>query len=177
MRVEDSSISREPHSNSTARANARWLSSRRKRDRKSVVEGKRVESGVRRSGKKKRMRGIKRKGKGFIVQFENVYGNTNPDRTEKLFSESEVNSVFYSADLGYKNYLFLGLTGREDWFSTLDPSSNSTFYPSVSASFIYSEVIDLPEWMSYGKFRAGWGNVGGALPDAYALNLSYTSPD
>ena len=121
--------------------------------------------------------GIKTKGNGFIVPFEYFYGNTTPDRTEKLFSESEVNSVFYSADLGYKNFLFLGLTGREDWFSTLDPSSNSTFYPSVSSSFVYSEVIDLPEWMSYGKFRAGWGNVGGALPDAYALNLPYTSPD
>ena len=121
--------------------------------------------------------GIKTKGNGFIVPFEYFYGNTTPDRTEKLFSESEVNSVFYSADLGYKNFLFLGLTGREDWFSTLDPSSNSTFYPSISSSFVYSEIIDLPEWMSYGKFRAGWGNVGGALPDAYALNLSYTSPD
>ena len=121
--------------------------------------------------------GIKTKGNGFIVPFEYFYGNTTPDRTEKLFSESEVNSVFYSADLGYKNYLFIGLTGREDWFSTLDPSSNSTFYPSVSSSFVYSEAIDLPEWMSYGKLRAGWGNVGGALPDAYALNLSYTTPN
>jgi outer membrane receptor protein involved in Fe transport len=73
--------------------------------------------------------------------------------------------------------LYLNLTGREDWFSTLDPSNNSTFYPSVSSSFIYSEVIDLPEWMSYGKFRAGWGNVGGALPDAYALTLTYSAPD
>jgi TonB-linked SusC/RagA family outer membrane protein len=124
-----------------------------------------------------RFSGIKVRGNGFIVPFEYFYGNTTPDRTEKLFSESEVNSVFYSADLGYKNFLFLGLTGREDWFSTLDPSSNSTFYPSVSSSFVYSEVIDLPEWMSYGKFRAGWGNVGGALPDAYALNLSYATPN
>ncbi|TDO99129.1 SusC/RagA family TonB-linked outer membrane protein [Flavobacterium sp. 245] len=124
-----------------------------------------------------RYSGIKMKGNNFIVPFKYFYGNTQPDKTEKLFSESEVNSLFYSADIGYKDFLYVSLTGREDWFSTLDPSNNSTFYPSVSSSFIYSEVIDLPEWMSYGKFRAGWGNVGGALPDAYALSLTYTAPD
>lgn len=124
-----------------------------------------------------RFSGIKMRGNNFIVPFQYFYGNTQPDKSEKLFSESEVNSLFYSADLGYKDFLYLSLTGREDWFSTLDPSNNSTFYPSVSSSFIYSEVIDLPKWMSYGKLRAGWGNVGGALPDAYALALTYTSPD
>ncbi|KFF03030.1 SusC/RagA family TonB-linked outer membrane protein [Flavobacterium reichenbachii] len=124
-----------------------------------------------------RYSGIKMKGNNFIVPFKYFYGNTQPDKTEKLFSESEVNSLFYSADLGYKDFLYVSLTGREDWFSTLDPANNSTFYPSVSASFIYSEVIGMPEWMSYGKIRAGWGNVGGALPEAYALALTYTTPD
>ena len=124
-----------------------------------------------------RMSGIKMKGNNFIVPFKYFYANTQPDKTEKLFSKSEVNSLFYSADLAYKDFLYLSLTGREDWFSTLDPSNNSIFYPSVSSSFIYSEVIKLPEWMSYGKIRAGWGNVGGALPDAYALSLTYITPD
>jgi TonB-linked SusC/RagA family outer membrane protein len=124
-----------------------------------------------------RYSGIKMKGNNFIVPFKYFYANTQPDKTEKLFSESEVNSLFYSADLGYKDFLYVSLTGREDWFSTLDPSNNSTFYPSVSTSFIYSEIMKLPEWMSYGKIRAGWGNVGGALPDAYALSLTYTAPD
>ena len=57
------------------------------------------------------------------------------------------------------------------------PIKQQYFLSTVSTSFIYSEVIDLPEWMSYGKLRAGWGNVGGALPDAYALALTYTAPD
>jgi TonB-linked SusC/RagA family outer membrane protein len=124
-----------------------------------------------------RMSGIKMRGSNFIVPFKYFYANTQPEKTEKLFSQSEVNSLFYSADLGYKDFLYVSLTGREDWFSTLDPANNSTFYPSVSTSFIYSEVIKLPEWMSYGKIRAGWGNVGGALPDAYALSLTYNTPD
>ncbi|MCV9927138.1 SusC/RagA family TonB-linked outer membrane protein [Flavobacterium sp. LS1R49] len=119
----------------------------------------------------------KMKGKNFIVPFKYFYGNTIPEKTEKLYAESEVNSLFYSADLGYKNFLYLNVTGRQDWFSTLDPANNSTFYPSVSTSFVYSEIMSLPDWMSYGKFRAGWGNVGGALPDAYALALTYIGPD
>ncbi|MCD9576216.1 SusC/RagA family TonB-linked outer membrane protein [Flavobacterium soyae] len=124
-----------------------------------------------------RYSGIKMKGNNFIVPFEYFYANTQPDRTEKLFSERQVNSLFYSADLGYKDFLYLSLTGREDWFSTLNIEDNSIFYPSVSTSFIYSEVINLPEWMSYGKLRAGWGNVGGGLQEAYALTLTYTTPD
>ncbi|KIA97436.1 TonB-dependent receptor [Flavobacterium sp. KMS] len=124
-----------------------------------------------------RFSGIKMKGNNFIVPFKYFYGNTMPDKTEKLYGETEVNSLFYSADIGYKNFLYLNVTGREDWFSTLDPANNSTFYPSVSTSFVYSEVIDFPEWMSYGKFRAGWGNVGGGLQEAYALSLNYTAPD
>ncbi len=124
-----------------------------------------------------RFSGIRMKGNNFIVPFKYFYGNTQPERTDKFFSESEVNSLFYSADLGYKNFLYLNVTGRQDWFSTLNPEDNSIFYPSVSTSFVYSEVINLPEWMSYGKIRAGWGNVGGALPDAYALALTYTTPN
>jgi len=124
-----------------------------------------------------RFSGIKMKGNNFIVPFKYFYRNTQPEATEKLFAMRQVNSLFYSADLGYKDFLYLSLTGRQDWFSTLYIYDNSIFYPSVSASFIYSEVIKLPEWMSYGKVRAGWGNVGGGLQDAYALDLTYTAPD
>ncbi|WP_264552002.1 SusC/RagA family TonB-linked outer membrane protein [Flavobacterium sp. N2038] len=143
----------------------------------NIVENLSLDAFIGANRQHNRYSGIKMRGNNFIVPFKYFYGNTQPDKTEKLFSESEVNSLFYSADIGYKDFLYLSLTGREDWFSTLDPSSNSTFYPSVSSSFIYSEIIDLPEWMSYGKFRAGWGNVGGALPDAYALALTYSAPD
>lgn len=124
-----------------------------------------------------RFSAIKMKGKDFVVPFKYFYGNTIPDKSEKLYGETEVNSLFYSADLGYKDFLYLNLTGREDWFSTLDPANNSTFYPSVSTSFVYSEIMKLPQWMSYGKLRAGWGNVGGGLQEAYALSLTYTAPD
>lgn len=143
----------------------------------NIIENLSLDAFIGANRQHNRFSGIKMKGNNFIVPFKYFYGNTQPEKTEKLFSESEVNSLFYSADLGYKDFLYVSLTGRQDWFSTLDPSSNSTFYPSVSTSLIYSEIIQLPEWMSYGKIRAGWGNVGGALPDAYALALTYSAPD
>lgn len=116
-------------------------------------------------------------GSGFIIPFEYFFGNlATPNDLRKEYAESQVNSLFYSADLDYKNFLYLTLTGRQDWFSTLDPSSNTIFYPSVSTSLVYSEIIKLPEWMSYGKLRAGWGNVGGGLTDPYKLVLDYGTP-
>lgn len=120
-----------------------------------------------------RSKGINLSGGEFIVPFQYFYGNLRNKSSEESFSEREVNSMFGSSDLSYKNLFFVSLTGREDWFSTLSPKNNHTFYPSVSTSFIYSDAVKLPDWWSYGKLRGGWGNVGGALPDAYALVLSY----
>jgi TonB-linked SusC/RagA family outer membrane protein len=115
-------------------------------------------------------------GSEFIVPFQYFYGNIKNKSQKVNFennNELKVNSVFASADVSYKNLFFVSLTGREDWFSTLSPKSNHIFYPSISTSFIYSDAVKLPSWWSYGKLRAGWGNVGGGQPKAYALVLTY----
>lgn len=67
-----------------------------------------------------------------------------------------VNSIYANADLGYKNYLFLNLTARNDWFSTLNIHTDHYLYPSVSASFIFSDVWRLPAWINLGKLHACW---------------------
>ncbi|WP_276503619.1 SusC/RagA family TonB-linked outer membrane protein [Terrimonas pollutisoli] len=121
-----------------------------------------------------RRKGTNYGGSEFIVPFQYFYGNIKNKSSSEDFAESEVNSVFASADIGYKNFAFLSLTGREDWFSTLSPESNHIFYPSINTSIVYSDIVKLPSWWSYGKLRAGWGSVGGGLPDAYALVLTYT---
>jgi TonB-linked SusC/RagA family outer membrane protein len=113
----------------------------------------------------------------FNVPF--VYFTTNgsaPSFVER-FRESAINSLFASADIGYNNSLFLSLTGRKDWFSTLAPQSNSLFYPSVGISFVFSDVWkEKPVWLSYGKVRASWAEVGGGAPDPYKLSLAYAAP-
>ncbi|RPE05365.1 SusC/RagA family TonB-linked outer membrane protein [Chitinophaga lutea] len=87
---------------------------------------------------------------------------------------SAVNSVFGSVDLGYKDMLFLTATGRNDWFSTLDPRDNNIFYPSIGASFLLSEAVKLPGWINYAKVRASWAQVGGGTPAAYVLTQTYS---
>ncbi len=71
-------------------------------------------------------------------------------------------------NLGYKEQIFLELTGRNDWLSTLTypvyvanaKPNHSVFYPSVNASWIFNETFGLPSWMSLGKLRASWAQVG-----------------
>jgi hypothetical protein len=78
--------------------------------------------------------------------------------------KKQINSLYSLVKLGYKNFLYLDITGRNDWSSTLaNPNSTSGvsfFYPSTSASFILSNVVDLPEAISFLKLRASFAQVG-----------------
>ena len=75
--------------------------------------------------------------------------------------EKEMQSVFFTGQLAYKNYLFLDVTGRNDWSSALGVNEQSFFYPSVSASFVFTDAIDMDErFLSFGKIRASWAQVG-----------------
>ncbi len=73
----------------------------------------------------------------------------------------------------YKDYLFLEGTARQEYASTLPEKNNNYFYPSVNASFVFSDVLPLPQIFSYGKLRASYGVVGNA-PPAYEANVVYT---
>lgn len=83
----------------------------------------------------------------------------------------QVNSLYGLATLGYNNYLFLDLTGRNDWSSTLPDGENSYFYPSVSSSFVFTEAmpnLTFGGLLDYGKLRASWAKVGNDA-DPYQL--------
>ncbi len=71
----------------------------------------------------------------------------------------KINSLFGNASFGYKNYLFLDLTARNDWSSTLPPDNWSYFYPSITGSFVFSEVLN-SDIINFGKIRLGWAKVG-----------------
>lgn len=100
-------------------------------------------------------------GREFIVpdfiSYTNLSILDNPNRIDTRWG---TNSVFGQLDLSYKSYLNLTLTGRQDWFSTLNRENNSIFYPSVGASFILSDVVELPWNMNFLKLRANWAQVG-----------------
>ncbi|MDR2887119.1 MAG: SusC/RagA family TonB-linked outer membrane protein, partial [Bacteroidales bacterium] len=115
------------------------------------------------------------------VPFIYFISNGKTPTFSQTFSELQINSLFASADIGFRNYLYLTLTGREDWFSTLtDPdmaSNNSLFYPSAGLSYVISETWQTrPNWLSYVKARASWAQVGGGAPDAYRTRQIFTAP-
>lgn len=92
------------------------------------------------------------------------------------FSERQVNSFYGSAELSYKDYLFLNGTVRNDWFSTLSPENRSILYPSVTGSFVFSQAMgsSLPKWLNFGKIRAAYAEVGSDTDiSPYANNLFY----
>lgn len=109
-----------------------------------------------------------------LFTIGNVSGNPVASQTDtKLRS----NSVYASASFDYRKWLFLDLTARNDWSSTLPKSNWSFFYPSATASFIASELLKTdPSVLSFAKLRASWAQVGNAT-DAYQLAMTYTSLD
>ena len=98
----------------------------------------------------------------FYVRDLYTIGNGQIKEPDYSYYRKKVNSLYATADFSYKNYLFLNVTGRNDWFSTLNPQSNSYLYPSASASYVFSESLagSLP-WLTFGKLRAAYAEVGG----------------
>jgi len=114
-------------------------------------------------------------GAQFIIPYFYSFSNLATASTTPYNARINTNSIFGSADIDYKSILFLTVTGREDWFSTLSPKNNHIFYPSVGGSFILSDAVHLPSFINYAKLRGSWAEVGGGAPDPYAINLTYSN--
>ena len=84
-------------------------------------------------------------------------------------SEKAVNSLYAFAQLDYANTLYLDLTARNDWSSTLPTGNWSYFYPSASLSILFDELASMPDWVSLAKLRLGGAQVGNDT-DPYQLN-------
>lgn len=83
-------------------------------------------------------------------------------------------SVYATVDLSYKNILYLTGSGRNDWYSTLAPGKTNYLYPSVSGSFVYSDVFHIKN-MDMGKLRVGYATVGGEADAPYQTLLTYNN--
>jgi len=117
---------------------------------------------------------INANGNGFNVPFFTSVNNAKDKTIGYGYSKSGINSLFGSAELSYGNYLFITATARNDWFSVLNPANNSKLYPSLGGSFVFSDAFpNLPEWLTYGKLRAAWGQVATANVGAYSSRVTY----
>ncbi|EON76738.1 TonB-dependent receptor [Lunatimonas lonarensis] len=101
----------------------------------------------------------------------NIYNFTNTAvnlQVNHFTSEKRINSMYGFGQIGYKNVLFLDITGRNDWSSTLPVNSNSYFYPSVTMSAVISDMIEMPSAISFFKLRGAFAEVGNDT-DPYSL--------
>jgi TonB-linked SusC/RagA family outer membrane protein len=71
-----------------------------------------------------------------------------------------INSIYLATQFDYDNKIFLDITGRNDWSSTLPSENNSFFYPSLSTSFVMNEILPLPEFVSFAKLRLSVAQAG-----------------
>ncbi|MGG8497398.1 SusC/RagA family TonB-linked outer membrane protein [Tenacibaculum sp. TC6] len=96
-----------------------------------------------------------------IFSFNNA---ASPIETFGFSSEKRINSLYGLLKIGYKNFLFADITGRNDWSSALatpfTSANTSFFYPSVSTSLVLSNLINLPKTISFAKLRASIAQVG-----------------
>ncbi len=117
--------------------------------------------------------------KPMLANVFNIQNLSNTSKTERLQDgwREQTQSVFASAEIGYKNTYFLTLTGRNDWPSQLaGPHSTKTsfFYPSVGLSVVLSQIIpNMPENLSYVKIRGSYASVGVAF-ERYLANPQFT---
>ncbi|WP_020607390.1 SusC/RagA family TonB-linked outer membrane protein [Spirosoma spitsbergense] len=92
-----------------------------------------------------------------IYQISN---SLNQPVADPLKTRKAINSVYGATQFSYDEKIFLDITGRNDWSSTLPYQNNSFFYPSVSSSFLMNELLPLPTFVSFAKLRASWAQVG-----------------
>lgn len=111
------------------------------------------------------------------LEIPGVYNLDNSKvaiEAETFDQQKEIHSLYGSVDLSFRDYLFLTLTGRNDWSSTLPENNNSYFYPSVALSADVSSMLGLQsETLSYAKIRGGWAQVG-ADTEPFKLQNVYT---
>lgn len=89
------------------------------------------------------------------------------------FAQTKVFGLYSSAELEYKNFLTLTLTGRNDWSSTLPLNNNDYFYPSAGLAFVFTDAFNIQSnILSYGKLRSSWAQVGNDTT-AYLLDFNF----
>ena len=106
-----------------------------------------------------------------------VYKLSNGINTPVLsarFTEKVVNSLYGLASFSFDDKIFVDITGRNDWSSTLPPQNNSFFYPSVSTSFVLSDMFTMPNPISFAKIRLSAAQVGNDT-DPYYTSKYYGS--
>ena len=110
---------------------------------------------------------------GLIVEDLYNYANAEQTSSTNYFQRKRLTGIYFDLGIGYKSIAFLNVTGRNDWSSTLPANQRSYFYPSVSGSFVFSELLPDQHVLDFGTLRINYANVGSDT-DPYQLKYQYT---
>jgi len=115
---------------------------------------------------------------GYTFSTPGTISFNNIENTNKFFTDATTRrrlvGAYGEVGVSYKDLVYLTATGRNDWSSTLPIANRSYFYPSVSGSFIFSQLLHPSKILTYGKLRASWARVGKDA-NPYATN-TYENP-
>ena len=121
------------------------------------------------------------KGDATKLTVPNLFNLLNSSKNDRNFKETynhkKINSLYGTLGINYDGWIFLDATFRNDWSSALSKENRSFFYPSISASWIISDMVGkigkmMPSWFTYAKVRASFAQVGNDM-DAYQLYNYY----
>jgi hypothetical protein len=116
---------------------------------------------------------------GYNFITAGTIGFNNISNTNKFFTDGTTRrrlvGAYGEAGVSYKNIAYLTVTGRNDWSSTLPIENRSYFYPSVSGSLVFTELIPRNNILTFGKIRGSWAQVGKDA-NAYATNTYVWPP-
>ena len=111
-----------------------------------------------------------------VFNLANIVMSGSASIDQKIDSRRQLQSVFGTAQVGYQDKVFLDLTARNDWASTLAYTSHEKsgfFYPSAGLSFLIDKWIQLPEWISFAKLRGTYSKVGNDIPQFITKSVSH----
>lgn len=108
-------------------------------------------------------------GLNITNKYDLLFGTSLSANTAN--AKRELQSIYGTTQLAFRDYLFLDLTARNDWSSTL-PSPHSYFYPSVGISSVLSDMLQMPDWINSGRVRVSYARVGNDA-DPYLINQTY----
>jgi TonB-linked SusC/RagA family outer membrane protein len=113
-----------------------------------------------------------------VAGLYTLSNSRDPLISSNYYGKLRTYSYFASGQIGFRNYAFLNVTGRNDWSSTLPIANLSYFYPSVNGSLILTEALDWKsDALSYLKLRGGWSKVGKATTPYQLINTyNFTAP-
>lgn len=106
-----------------------------------------------------------------FYQFSNATNLVNSQHLERR----RLIGVYGALNLNYDYTYYLNITGRNDWSSTLPEDNRSFFYPSVNAGYVFTETFETPDFLTYGKLRASWAQVGKDAPP-HVIGTFYVRP-